>query len=92
MRNLVNGFRNILLFILIGGFFPVSAQHQHRHQHRYRGGENGGGQLNIICSFSDYASIAEYISRSGCPGAIHSPWGAGSSFCSTETQLCHDAE
>ncbi len=63
MRNLVIGFRNVFLFILMGGFYPLAAQHQHqhRHQHRYRGGQDGGGNLNIVCSFSDYASIAEYI-------------------------------
>ncbi len=62
MKNLKSRFRDVFLIILIGGFFPLAAQqHQHRHQHRYRGGEGGGGQLNIVCSFSDYASIAEYI-------------------------------
>jgi len=62
MKNLISRFRDVFLIILIGGFFPLAAQqHQHRHQHRYRGGEGGGGQLNIVCSFSDYASIAEYI-------------------------------
>jgi zinc/manganese transport system substrate-binding protein len=64
MNNLVIGFRNALLCILIGGFIPLAAQHQHqhqhRHQHRYHGGEGDGG-LNIVCSFSDYASIAEYL-------------------------------
>ncbi len=62
MNNFLSRLRDILLIILIGGFFPLTAQqHKHRHQNRYRGGEGGGGQLNIVCSFSDYASIAEYI-------------------------------
>jgi len=62
MKNLISRLRDVFLIILIGGVFPLAAQqHQHRHQHRYRGGNAGGGELNIVCSFSDYASIAEYI-------------------------------
>lgn len=60
MNKIFTGFRMAFLFILVGGFFPLGAQHQHRHQHRYHGGRSGGG-LNIVCSFSDYASIAAYI-------------------------------
>jgi ABC-type Zn uptake system ZnuABC Zn-binding protein ZnuA len=46
--------------MMISGFFQVNAQHQqrHRHQHRYHGGKSG---LDIVSSFSDYGSIAEYI-------------------------------
>jgi zinc/manganese transport system substrate-binding protein len=60
MNHLFNGIRMALLFLVIGGFLPVGAQYQHRHQHRYRGGGGREG-LNIVCSFSDYASIAEYL-------------------------------
>ena len=40
----------------------LSAQHQNRQrtQHRYQGGRSDR-PLNIVCSFSDYASITEYI-------------------------------
>ena len=37
-----------------------NAQGQERTQNRYRGGESGK-ILNIVCSFSDYATIAEFI-------------------------------
>jgi zinc/manganese transport system substrate-binding protein len=60
MTKLFYGFRMAILLLIIGGFFPLAAQHQHRHQHRYHGREGRGG-LNIVCSFSDYASIAEYL-------------------------------
>ena len=52
----------VFLIILLGGLLPVNAQQrrQARHQHRYQGGQDNAG-LNIVCSFSDYASIAEYI-------------------------------
>jgi zinc/manganese transport system substrate-binding protein len=38
----------------------LHAQTQERVQNRYRYGQSGNA-LNIVCSFSDYASIAEYI-------------------------------
>ncbi len=44
-----------LIFILL---VQVNAQ-QRRHRHRH--GNVQEGQLKIVCSFSDYASIAEYI-------------------------------
>jgi ABC-type Zn uptake system ZnuABC Zn-binding protein ZnuA len=39
---------------------PLEAQNQSRVQSRNRYGQQGG-KLNIVCSFSDYASIAKYI-------------------------------
>jgi len=41
-------------------------QHQHQHQHQHSHGYHGGhadANLNIVCSFSDYAAIAEEIAR-----------------------------
>ncbi len=54
-----------ILFLLILLCFQsinpaVQGQIQERNQYRYRHGQSGK-QLNIVCSFSDYASIAEYI-------------------------------
>lgn len=40
----------------------AQGQNQHRNQYRYRGGQSGG-QLNIICSFSDFATITQEIAR-----------------------------
>jgi len=39
---------------------PIEAQNQSRVQARSRYGQPGG-KLNIVCSFSDYASIAKFI-------------------------------
>ena len=62
MNKIYEIFKIIFLIILLGGLLPVNAQHrrQARHQHRNQGGQGNAG-LNIVCSFSDYASIAEYI-------------------------------
>ncbi len=62
MNKIYEVFKVVFLIILLGGLLPVNAQHrrQARHQHRYQGGQGNAG-LNIVCSFSDYASIAEYI-------------------------------
>ncbi|MFC1563495.1 metal ABC transporter substrate-binding protein [candidate division KSB1 bacterium] len=50
----------ITLMLLIISASPVSAQ---RERHRFRGGsgESGNEQMKIVCSFSDYAAIAEYL-------------------------------
>ena len=52
----------ILCVSLLAGSFAIDAQ-GHQHQHRYGGGvgTGTGSGLNIVCSFSDYASIAERI-------------------------------
>ena len=62
MNKILEVFKVVFLIILLGGLLPLNAQrrHQARHQHRYQGGHGNAG-LNIVCSFSDYASIAEYI-------------------------------
>ncbi len=44
--------------IIISHSINLDAQ---RAQQRNRYGQSGGSGLNIVCSFSDYASIAEYI-------------------------------
>jgi zinc/manganese transport system substrate-binding protein len=51
-----------LSFLLFRQYMSLEAQGQiqERNQNRYRQGQSGK-QLNIVCSFSDYASIAEYI-------------------------------
>ena len=57
----------IILTAFFSGSILVSAQnrqqnrHQHQHQHRYQHGISNSASLNIVCSFSDYASIAERI-------------------------------
>ena len=62
MNKLYKVLKVVFLIILFGGLLPLNAQHrrQARHQHRNQGGQGNAG-LNIVCSFSDYASIAEYI-------------------------------
>jgi zinc/manganese transport system substrate-binding protein len=52
-------FKLILVIILVTSNMQINGQHQHQHQHRYQGGNNI--TLNIVCSFSDYASIAGFI-------------------------------
>jgi ABC-type Zn uptake system ZnuABC Zn-binding protein ZnuA len=58
----------IILMIWLTGSFLVSGQHRQHHrnqnrQHQERQ-ENIGDGLSIVCSFSDYASIAERIAGS----------------------------
>lgn len=50
----------ILLIAVQGYFFTARSQGQDRNQERNRYGQ-GGSKLNIVCSFSDYASIAQFI-------------------------------
>lgn len=64
-------FRPILLAILLATSFIAYGQRgqQHRHQHRYGRSTNGpentsNATVNIVCSFSDYASIAAEIAGS----------------------------
>ncbi|MCP4723992.1 MAG: zinc ABC transporter substrate-binding protein [bacterium] len=56
---------SVLLAILLIGLTasPLFAQ---RERHRYRGGSGEGGteRMKIVCSFSDFAAIAEYITGS----------------------------
>jgi zinc/manganese transport system substrate-binding protein len=40
----------------------INAQGRHQHRHGYHGGHDNA-RLNIVCSFSDYAKIAEEITR-----------------------------
>lgn len=49
----------IILFIQTG-YIMAQQQNQAREQTRHRYGQSGS-KLNIVCSFSDYASIAKYI-------------------------------
>jgi len=39
----------------------VSGQNRHQHKHQYRHGASNDQLLTVVCSFSDYASIAERI-------------------------------
>lgn len=47
--------------LLLHGQNRHQRRHQHRHQHQYGLQGTGNVPLNIICSFSDYATIAERI-------------------------------
>ena len=70
MKNLIIANRCILLFSFLCVFTHVNSQpgnrhrnqhrNQHQNQHRYQGGSRNSG-LSIVCSFSDYASIAEKL-------------------------------
>ncbi|MBL7113749.1 MAG: hypothetical protein ISS19_17550, partial [Bacteroidales bacterium] len=40
----------------------IYGQGGHQHRHRYHGG-HADANINIVCSFSDYAAIAEEIAR-----------------------------
>lgn len=66
MYKLATLFKLVFLFIVLSGSVIVSGQNRqqnrNQHQHRYRG--NHDSSLNIICSFSDYASIAKRIAGS----------------------------
>ncbi len=61
MYKLATRLKPILLFIVLSGSVILSGQNrqQNRNQQRYRG--NSDETLNIICSFSDYASITKRI-------------------------------
>ena len=48
----------ISLMLAIFIFSQANAQH---HRHRQRHGKSGKSGLKIVCSFSDYATIAEFI-------------------------------
>jgi len=53
-------FKSSVLFSIILMLQNVNLDAQ-RSQQRNRYGQSGSSKLNIVCSFSDYASIAEYI-------------------------------
>jgi zinc/manganese transport system substrate-binding protein len=60
-------FQNYSLLILmsVAGFMTGYGQepphrHQHQHQHQH-GAQSADNKLKVVCSFSDYASIAERI-------------------------------
>ena len=63
MNNIPARHAIIILIALFSGSILVSGQNRrrHQHQHRYQHGINNSTSLNIVCSFSDYASIAERI-------------------------------
>jgi zinc/manganese transport system substrate-binding protein len=54
-------FISIILLVLFTGF-KSNAQNREMVQNRYRAGQPGK-VLNIVCSFSDFATITEYIAR-----------------------------
>jgi len=70
MKNPSSGFISILLIFFLSGFLVVNGQpgqqvheqqrNQQRKQNRYQGKSRDTG-LNIVCSFSDYASISERL-------------------------------
>jgi len=55
--------KRCMLFLLFTFCFSLSGVFAQRHQHRHRHGdsEDSEGKLKIVCSFSDYASIAQFI-------------------------------
>jgi zinc/manganese transport system substrate-binding protein len=61
MNDILRKYTLIILLSLLPGLLPVSGQNQHQHQHQYQHGSGGDAPLKIVCSFSDYASIAEQI-------------------------------
>ncbi|UCG27774.1 MAG: zinc ABC transporter substrate-binding protein, partial [Bacteroidales bacterium] len=66
MKSVLPGYQflAVLLMVLLGFQCNLDAQHrkQQRTRTRYRAGQSGG-RLNIVCSFSDYAAIVQYIAR-----------------------------
>ena len=55
----------VILMLVMNGT-NGQGRHQHQHQHQHRHGQQGGtsnAQINIVCSFSDYAAIAGEIAR-----------------------------
>ena len=55
---------HILLLVLGSGSMLVSGQNRHQHRYRHQHGVNNSSSLLVVCSFSDYASIAERIAGS----------------------------
>lgn len=54
--------RVIFIVMLAASFLYVDGNGQQRHRHRYHGGAKASdGGLNIVCSFSDYATIANFL-------------------------------
>jgi zinc/manganese transport system substrate-binding protein len=53
----------IILLFVISGSLMVSGQQMHQQMHQHQHGQTGSddAKLNIVCSFSDYATIAERI-------------------------------
>ena len=52
------------LILVMVWFIPSFAQQRHQHQHQHRRGQGDKG-ISIVCSFSDYASIAQRIAGDG---------------------------
>jgi len=61
MNNTLSRITFVLLLVFISGSFLVSGQNRHQHKHQYRHGASNDQLLTVVCSFSDYASIAERI-------------------------------
>ena len=51
----------ILLLVLVSGSMLVFGQNRRQHQHQHQHGAGNSASLVVVCSFSDYASIAERI-------------------------------
>lgn len=61
MNNTLSRITFVVLLVFLSGSFLVSGQNRHQHQHQHRYGAANSASLTIVCSFSDYASIAERI-------------------------------
>ena len=66
MNNILTRLTSIIIITFLSGSLLVSGQQRQQHRNRYHGqqqSKNGAG-LNIVCSFSDFAAIAERIADS----------------------------
>ncbi|MEN8227780.1 MAG: metal ABC transporter substrate-binding protein [Bacteroidota bacterium] len=63
MNNTFARFTHVILIVLLSGSLLVSGQNRQQNRYRNQGQHrtNNNASLNIICSFSDFASIAERI-------------------------------
>ena len=59
-RNSISGAAMLLASVFFFFSMNLNAQFQQRNQSRIRAGQ-ADGKLNVVCSFSDYASIASFI-------------------------------
>jgi len=68
MNKLSLRFTYLILSLILSGLTAVNAQrrhqYQHQHQRQHRKGSTSNNVLKIVCSFSDFASIAEQIAGS----------------------------
>jgi len=66
MNNILTRLTSIIIITFLSGSLLVSGQQRQQHRNRYHGQQQAknGASLNIVCSFSDFAAIAERIAGS----------------------------